>query len=143
MRLRRANAMLRRLLALFRERRIHMPRSVKVVHNTDLDARNKKRPRQIAQIELGYCFITDYAAIEASRAIERLTGEQLCGVLLHELAHVATERAKGDLEIAADSFIAKEFPDAGYTYEHGENLDGVPLRNLETVSPHFIEERLS
>ncbi len=139
MRLTRANAMLRSLLALFKKKRIPMPKSVKIVHNTDIDARNKKRPRSIAQVELGHCFVAGWANIECSRAIERLFDEDMAGVLLHELAHVATEAEEGDPEVNVDAFVHKNFPEARYRYGCIEDMDGRELKNIEMVSSKFLE----
>lgn len=137
MNLPRARKWLRRLTSYLYNAKIGTFERVTLRHSKALDARNKRSSRSFCQVECGS------SLIHCAEAIEKLESYEIVGLLLHEIAHIATGCDNDDDEVTADQWIADKVTKSGYYYAsivHYESKNGRTrvAENLESVSNKFV-----
>lgn len=109
---------------------------LRVVRDAAQDRLNAKNPRS-------FCYVLPRDPhIYCAGALEHVPEPFRCGILLHEVGHVAMNAFKGSIsEPVVDSFILLALPESGYTYkdcDYRHNGDVRTARNIQWVSPKWV-----
>lgn len=126
-------------LALYLFRRGFNTDPITIKDSETAVVRNKKDARSFCHVVIGRPTI--YAALSE---MEALPDEFICGLLLHEMAHILINEDGGDPELGVDEWILSNVPAAGYRYGNvkyysiGRNRKQREARNVEKVSKKFL-----
>lgn len=109
---------------------IDMPaiiQDIRLMHSTAEDRRNKRDSR-------AFCHVLEKSIyIRCALALENISEASRTGVLLHEVAHIASDSFSGaSPEEITDLWIVANIPEAGYTY-HDESYRMPKSRRFRTA----------
>ncbi len=123
----------RGLLSHWMKSKIRLSRSRKASSN------NEASPRSFCFVILGE------HKIHYADALYALPDTAICGILLHEVAHMLIDENGGDPELGVDEWVLENVPEAGYgymdtTYADPETGRRRTAKAIESVSRKFLTE---